>query len=79
MEAMGFHVKQYLPLSPGHLPQTEALDVAPVVVIQSTAPQHEHFTLLGQRAEDAAHLLPRGGHLGTVHVEFHQPPIIGGG
>lgn len=38
MGAMGFHVRQYLPLSPGHLPQTEVLDVAPVVVIQGTAP-----------------------------------------
>lgn len=54
------------------------LDIAPVVVIQSTAPQCEHFTFLGQRAEYATHLLPGGRNLGTIHIKLHQTSIIGG-
>lgn len=77
MEAMGFHVRHYLSLCPGYLPQTEVFNVAPEVVTQSTAPQHEHFTLLGQWAEYATYLPRRHCHLGTIHIELHQPPIIG--
>lgn len=75
---MGLHVQQDLLLRPGHLPQAEALHVAPVIVIQGAASQHEDLTLLGQWAENASHLLSRGCHLRTIHIELHQPPIVGG-
>lgn len=72
------HVPQDLLLRPGCPPEAEVLHVTPIVLVQGVSSQHEHLALQGQQAEDAAHLLPAGGHLGAIHVEPHQAPVVGG-
>lgn len=54
------------------------LHVTPIVLVQGVSSQHEHLALQGQQAEDAAHLLSAGGHLGSIHIEPHQAPVVGG-
>lgn len=72
------HVQQDLLLRPGCPPETEVLYIAPIVLVQGISSNHEHLALQGQKTEDAAHLLSTCGYLGTIHIEFHQVPIVRG-
>lgn len=45
-------------------------------MIQCIPPDHQHFALFGQMAEDIARLLPTDADLGSVDKELHVHAII---
>ena len=45
-------------------------------MIQCIPPDHQHFALFGQMAEDVTRLLPTDAHLGAIDKELHVHAII---